>query len=92
MTLRQKILFESVSAHVAVTGGIPDDVPRSVVTLLQLDELSYAWAEARDSVRAALVTLMSEPADRLYYRSASLDLTRRRSARRRWMTNLIGFF
>jgi len=85
------ILLESVSAHVAVTDGIPDNVPPSVVTLEELRELSYGWAIARDSVRAALVTLMSEPDNRLYYRSAPLDLTRGRSRMRRWMMNLVCF-
>jgi len=90
-TLGLKSLLESVSAHVAVTvtDGTPNHGPPSVQ---QLDELSYAWAKARDSVRAALVTLMSEPSNRLYYRSASLDLTRRQSAIRRWMTNLVCAF
>ncbi|KAH9965518.1 hypothetical protein BC827DRAFT_1185154 [Russula dissimulans] len=41
-TLGLKILFESVSAHVAVTDVIPNDVHPSVVTLQELDELSYA--------------------------------------------------
>jgi len=91
MTLGLNILLESVSAYVAVTGGIPDDVPSNVVTLQEVDELSYGWAIARDSVRAALVTLTSEPANRLYYRSAPLDLTRGRSRIRRSMTNLVCF-
>ncbi|KAH9965516.1 hypothetical protein BC827DRAFT_1185139 [Russula dissimulans] len=41
-TLGLKILFESVSAHVAVADVIPDDLHPSVVTLQELDELSYA--------------------------------------------------
>jgi len=90
-TLGLKNLFESASAYISVTDGIPNDVPPSVVTLQELDELSYAWAKARDSVRAALVTLTSEPANRLYYRSAPLDLTRRRSGIKRWMTNFVFF-
>ncbi|KAH9952485.1 hypothetical protein BC827DRAFT_331198 [Russula dissimulans] len=50
-TLGLKVLFESVSAHIAVTDVIPDDVSPGVVTLQELGELSYAWAEARDSLR-----------------------------------------
>ncbi len=69
--------------------GLSNDAPTGVVTLQQLHELSYAWAKARDSVRAALATLTSEPARRLYYRSASLALPRPRSAMRRWVMSLV---
>jgi len=61
------------------------------VTLQQLGELSYTWAKARDSVRAALATLTSDPALRLYYRSAPLASTRRRSGIMLWMMSLVCF-
>jgi len=84
-------LLENFSSRVTVTEGLPDAEPLGVVTLQQLHKLSYTWAEARDSVRAALVTLTSEPANRLYYRSAPLYLTRRRSGIGRWITSLVCF-
>ena len=82
-------LQESLSSWAAGTDGLSNDASTGVVTLQQLHELSYAWAKARDSVRAALATLTSEPARRLYYRSASLALPRPRSAMRRWVMRLV---
>jgi hypothetical protein len=60
-------------------------------TIQQLRELSYAWAKSRDSVRAALAMLMSDPAQRLYYRLAPLASTRRRSGIMLWVKSLMCF-
>jgi len=84
-------LLENFPSHITITDGLPDVKPLCVITLQELHELSYAWAKVRDTVRAALVTLTSEPATRLYYRSAPQDLTRGQSGIRRWMTNLVCF-
>jgi hypothetical protein len=88
--LELNTLFGKLSSWVAVTDGLPGDSLPGVPTLQQLRELSYAWAKARDLVRAALASLTSKPARRLYYRSASLALPRPRSRMRRWMMNLLG--
>jgi hypothetical protein len=45
-------------------GGSDDALP-NVVTLKQLNEVKWAWERARDSVRAALGTLTSDPAQRV---------------------------
>ena len=84
-------LLEILSSWVAATDGLSYDALPGEITLEQLRELSYAWAKARDSVREALVTLKSEPAQRFFYRSASLASKSRRSARRRWLTRFICF-
>ncbi|KAH9992233.1 hypothetical protein BJV74DRAFT_835047 [Russula compacta] len=81
-------LLENLSSWVAITDT---DGLSNGVTLERLRELSYAWAKARDSVREALVTLTSEPAQRLFYRSASLAWKCRRSPIRRWLTSLLCF-
>jgi hypothetical protein len=52
----------NLSSWAVVMDGLPDGAPSSATALQQLHELSYAWAKTRDSVRAALATLMNEPA------------------------------
>src|SRR6266478_6848138 len=81
------VLLRSIPSCVAPTDAITADVLSDVLTLEQLHELSYVWAKARDAMRAALVTLTSEPAQRLYYRSAPMAETPRGSALRRWVIN-----
>jgi len=87
--LELNTLLGNLSTLGVVPDGLPDDLLPGVVTRQQLDELSYAWAKARDSVRAAMASLTSEPARRLYYRSASLALPPPRSRMRLWMRNLV---
>src|SRR6266851_202585 len=87
--LELNTLLGNLSTLGVVTDGLPDDLLPGVVTLQQLRELSHAWAKARDSVRAALASLTSEPARRLYYRSASLALPRPRSRMRLWVMSLV---
>jgi hypothetical protein len=82
-------LLKNLSSWAVVTDGLPDDGASGATALQQLDELSYAWAKTRDSVREALVTLMSEPAQRLYYRSAPLASPRPQFGLRRWVTSLV---
>lgn len=95
LSLEQKTILElntllgNLASWVVATDALRDESPPTIVTLRQLRELSHAWAIARDSVRAALVSLTSEPTQRLYYRSASLTVLRPRSAMKRWMTNLV---
>jgi hypothetical protein len=48
--------------------------------------LFLMWAEARDSMHAALLALIGKPAPQLFYRSA---LKRPRAVMRRWMMNLV---
>ncbi len=82
-------LLGNLASWAVATDSLCDESPPAVVALQQLQELSHAWAIARDSVRAALASLTSEPAQRLYYRSASLAVPRSRSAMKRWMMNLV---
>jgi len=84
-------LLGNMSSWVVATNGVSDDALSGAATLQHLHDLSYAWAKARDSVRAALVTLTSEPAQRLYYRSAPLASPRSRSGMRRWAMSLVCF-
>jgi hypothetical protein len=92
MSLEQKmssglntLLGELLSWVTVADGqGLPDVLP-DVLTVEQVRELSYVWAKARDSARAALLDLTSEPASRLFYRSALLSSTRPRSVMTRWM-------
>ena len=86
-------LLEELSSWVTVTGchGLPADELPDLLSLEQVRELSYVWAEARNSVREALLNLTSESALRLSYRSALPASTRRRSVMTRWMTNLVRF-
>jgi hypothetical protein len=81
-------LLEKLSSWVMVADsrGLPADVPPDVLTLEQVCELSYVWAEARDSMHAALLALIGKPAPQLFYRSA---LKRPRAVMRRWMMNLV---
>ena len=88
-----KALLEELSTWVTVTDyhGLPIDELPDLLSLEQVRELSCVWAEARNSVREALLNLTSESASRLSYRSALPALTRRRSVMTRWMTNLVRF-
>ena len=69
-------LLGNLASWVVATDSLRDESPPAVVPLQQLRELSHAWAVSRDSVRAALASLTSEPAQRLYYRSASMAMPR----------------
>jgi hypothetical protein len=82
------ILLEELSSWAMVTDshGFPADVLPDVLTLEQVRELSYVWAEARDSMHAAMLALIGKPEPRLFYRSA---LTRPRAVMRRWMMKLV---
>jgi len=53
-------LLDYLSSLIAVMDDPPGDAPSNEITLQQLCELSDAWAEARDSIRAALATLTNE--------------------------------
>ena len=75
-------LFEILDSWAAVTDGPPGDALLDVVTLDQLSEVKWAWVKARDSVRAALATLTSEPAQQV----ASMHT---RSAFQRWANSLV---
>jgi hypothetical protein len=61
--------------------GPSDDALPDVVTLDQLSEVKWAWEKARDSVRAALVTLTHEPAQQVHTRSGF----------NRWMKSFVRF-
>jgi len=67
LSLEQKTILElntllgDLASWVVATDALRDESPPAIVTLQQLRELSHAWAIARDSVRAALVSLTSEP-------------------------------
>ena len=74
--------LEILDSWAAVTDGPPDDALLDVVTLDQLSEVKWAWVKARDSVRAALATLTSEPAQQV----ASMHT---RSAFQRWANSLV---
>ena len=74
-------LLEHLSSWAAITEGPSNDALSDVVTLEQLNEVKRAWEKARDSVRAALESLTSEPARRV----ASI---RRRSGFILWMKSL----
>ena len=79
-TSRLNTLIENLSSWTAaITDAIPD-----IATLQQLGEVKCAWENARDSVRAALAILTSEPAQRV-------ALMRPRSAFKRWMKSLVCF-
>ena len=82
-------LLGNLASWVVATDTLHDEFPPAILTLQQLRDLSHAWAVARDSVRGALASLTSEPARRLYYRSASLAGPRPRSVTKRWMMNLV---
>jgi hypothetical protein len=84
-------LLEKPSFWFMVTDshGLPVDVLPDLLTLEDVRELSCVWAKARDSIHAALLTLASKPAPRLFYRSAFPASTRPRSVMRRWMVNLV---
>ena len=88
-----KALLEELLSWVTVIDchGLPTDEPPDLLPPEQVRELSCVWAEARNSVREALLNLTSESASRLSYRSALLTSTRRRSVMTRWMTNLVRF-
>jgi hypothetical protein len=68
MSLEQKTidglnaLLNDLSSWVAVIDDPPGAPPSNEIALKQLRELSYAWAKARDSIRAALATLTNETA------------------------------
>ena len=82
-------LLEELLSWITVTDGHGlSDVLPDVLTVEQVRELSYIWAKARDSVRAALLNLTSEPTSRLFYRSSLLSSTRSRSVMTRWMMNI----
>jgi len=95
LSLEQKTILElntllgNIASWVVATDALRDESPPAIVTHQQLRELSHAWAIARDSMRAALVSLTSEPMQRLYYRSAPLAVQRPRSAMKRWIMNLV---
>jgi len=82
-------LLGNLASWVVATDVLRDESTPVIITLQQLRDLSHAWAIARDSVRAALASLTSEPAQRLYYRSASLAVPQPRSAMKQWMMNLV---
>jgi hypothetical protein len=75
-------LLEILNFWAAVTDGPPGDALPDVVTLEQLSEVKWAWEKARDSVRAALATLTSEPAQQV----ASMHT---RSSFKRWANSLV---
>ncbi|KAH9984108.1 hypothetical protein BJV77DRAFT_1162758 [Russula vinacea] len=77
-------LIENISSWAAITDGPTDDALPGVVTLEQLDEAKWAWEKSRDSVRVALKSLTSEPAQRV----ASIQ---RRSGFKLWMRSLVCF-
>jgi len=55
-------LLKDLLSWVAVIDDPPGAASSNEITLKQLRELSYAWAKARDSMRAALATLTNEMA------------------------------
>ena len=75
-------LLEILNSWAAVTAGLPGDTLPDVVTLEQLSEVKWTWEKARESVRAALATLTSEPAQLV----ASMHT---RSAFKRWAKSLV---
>jgi hypothetical protein len=79
-------LLENLSSWAAITDGPSDDALPDAVTLEQLIEVKWAWEKARDSARAALETLTSEPAQRV-----TSTRIRRRSALKLWMKSLVCF-
>jgi len=56
------VLLKDLSSWVAVIDDPPGAALSNEITLKQLRELSYAWAKARDSIRAASATLTNETA------------------------------
>ena len=66
-------LLGNLASWVVATDSLRDESPPAVVTLRQLREQSHAWAVTRDSVRAALASLTSEPAQWLYSITALLQ-------------------
>jgi hypothetical protein len=77
-------IVDNISSWATITDGHSDYALPDVVTLEHLNEVKLAWEKARDSVRAALETLTSEPGQRV----AS---THRRSAFKLWMKSLVCF-
>ncbi|KAH9984097.1 hypothetical protein BJV77DRAFT_1072392 [Russula vinacea] len=78
-----KIAYNKIlNSWAAVTAGPPGDALPDVVTLEQLSEVKWTWEKARESVRAALATLTSEPAQLV----ASMHT---RSAFKRWAKSLV---
>ena len=77
-------LLDNLSSLAAITDGPSDDALPDAVTFEQLHEVKRAWEKARDSVRTALETLTSEPAQRV----VSIH---RRSASKLWMRSLVCF-
>jgi anti-sigma factor RsiW len=65
-----------------------DDTPPDIVALEQLEE---RWEKARDSVRAGLAILKSEPVPQSFYRPAPTAINTLRSVTRQWMINLVCF-
>ncbi len=68
-----------------------DDASMDVVTLQQLSELKCVWEKTRDSVRDALATLMSEPAQQVHRPRSLLAFIRPRSTLRQLMTSFVCF-
>jgi len=83
-------LYEDVSSWVASADGLPNALPGGF-SLKRLDDLSYACAKGRDSVRAALAAGTNNPDERFLYRSGVMAQPRSRfSVAARWMSRLTG--
>jgi hypothetical protein len=83
-------LYEDVSSWVGSADGLPDALPGGF-SLKRLDDLSYACAKGRDSVRAALVAGTNNPDERYLYRSGVMAQPRSRfSVAARWMSQWTG--
>ena len=84
-------LYKDVSSWVASADGLPNALPGGF-NLERLDDLKYACAKGRDSVRAALAAGTNNPDDeRFLYRSGVMAQPRSRfSVAARWMSRLTG--
>ncbi|KAH9961522.1 hypothetical protein BC827DRAFT_323669 [Russula dissimulans] len=89
-TLGLNTLLESVSSWMVVADGLPN-APPGGFSLGLLRNLADAWDEGRSSMRMVLAELTDDPAERLRYRSLSLNSRRPQSLITRWMKRLVCF-